>query len=146
MLHVRPCGGLPALSRAQAVWHAGGIHVEAATGLSSLLRPETLCAAWGRRATRSIQTCVANMLLMQAGDEIQTFLWDQFADWYLETSKVRIFAAQKSDDPEVQAAAAQARRVLLYVLDTNLRLLHPFMPYITEAIWQRLPHSGNPKP
>ena len=83
---------------------------------------------------------------MQAGDQIQTFLWDQFADWYLETSKVRIFAAQKSDDPEVQAAAAQARRVLLYVLDTNLRLLHPFMPYITEAIWQRLPHSGNPKP
>ena len=78
----------------------------------------------------------------QAGDQIQTFLWDQFADWYLETSKTRIFAAQKSDDPDVQAAAAQARRVLLYVLDTNLRLLHPFMPFVTEAIWQRLPHKG----
>ena len=78
----------------------------------------------------------------QAGDQIQTFLWDQFADWYLETSKTRIFAAQKSDDADVQAAAAQARRVLLYVLDTNLRLLHPFMPFVTEAIWQRLPHKG----
>lgn len=41
--------------------------------------------------------------------------------------------AQKSDDPEVLKAASEARRVLLYVLDTNLRLLHPFMPYVTEA-------------
>ena len=76
---------------------------------------------------------VQNLMRASVGVQIQTFLWDQFADWYLETSKVRIFAAQKSDDAEVLEAAAQARRVLLYVLDTNLRLLHPFMPFVTEA-------------
>jgi len=81
--------------------------------------------------------------LGQAGEQIQTFLWDEFADWYLEASKVRIFAAQKSDAPEVAAAAQQARRVLVYVLDRCLRLLHPYMPYVTEAIWQRAPHAGD---
>uniref|UniRef100_A0A0C3SYX1 valine--tRNA ligase n=1 Tax=Guillardia theta (strain CCMP2712) TaxID=905079 RepID=A0A0C3SYX1_GUITC len=81
-------------------------------------------------------------VLGQAGDQIQTFLWDEFADWFLESSKVRIFAAQKSDAPEIQKAAMEARKVLLYVLDINLRLLHPFMPYVTEAIWQRTPHEG----
>ena len=55
---------------------------------------------------------------------------------YIEISKRRI---SSSEDP---IAARQARRTLVYVLDTCLRLLHPFMPFITEELWQRLPHKG----
>jgi valyl-tRNA synthetase len=110
--------------------------------MDKLAMPERYIVSKCHQLVASVTQQLDDYTMGQAGDEIQTFLWDQFADWYLETSKVRIFAAQKSDDPEIQAAAAQARRVLLYVLDTNLRLLHPFMPFITEAIWQRLPHSG----
>ena len=71
-----------------------------------------------------------------AGTSIYSFLWDEYADWYIEISKRRIAGG----DP---AAAAQARRTLVYVLDACLRLLHPFMPFITEEIWQRLPHQGD---
>ena len=70
-----------------------------------------------------------------AGMSIYSFLWDEYADWYIEISKRRIAGG----DP---LAAAQARRTLVYVLDACLRLLHPFMPYITEELWQRLPHDG----
>lgn len=65
---------------------------------------------------------------------------------YIEASKTRIgsFAATASDgDLElVEERACRARRTLVYVFDTCLRLLHPFMPYVTEALWQQLPRSG----
>jgi len=70
-----------------------------------------------------------------AGQAIYAFLWDEYADWYIEISKRRIGA----DDAQ---AARESRRVLVYVLDTCLRLLHPFMPFITEELWQKLPHEG----
>jgi len=110
--------------------------------MEQLAMPERFIVSRCHQLVAEVTQQLDGYVMGQAGEQIQTFLWDQFADWYLETSKVRIFAAQKSDDPEVQAAAAQARRVLVYVLDTNLRLLHPFMPFVTEAIWQRLPHVG----
>ena len=68
-----------------------------------------------------------------AGQSIYAFLWDEYADWYIEISKKRM------GDPE---AEKQARRTLVYVLDSCLRLLHPFMPFITEELWQRLPYDG----
>lgn len=71
-----------------------------------------------------------------AGQAVYTFLWDEYADWYIEIAKKRIGAG----DP---IAAQQARRTLVYVLDSCLRLLHPFMPFITEELWQRLPHHGD---
>jgi valyl-tRNA synthetase len=61
------------------------------------------------------------------------FICDQFCDWYLEISKTYLA------DPE---RAPETRAVLLNVLETSLRLLHPIMPFITEEIWQRLPHAG----
>ena len=70
-----------------------------------------------------------------AGQSIYAFLWDEYADWYIEISKLRISSGDA-------AQAKQARRTLVYVLDSCLRLLHPFMPYITEELWQRLPHEG----
>eukprot|EP00287_Rhodomonas_sp_CCMP768_P029169 CAMPEP_0202855776 /NCGR_PEP_ID=MMETSP1389-20130828/91685_1 /ASSEMBLY_ACC=CAM_ASM_000865 /TAXON_ID=302021 /ORGANISM="Rhodomonas sp., Strain CCMP768" /LENGTH=906 /DNA_ID=CAMNT_0049534399 /DNA_START=24 /DNA_END=2745 /DNA_ORIENTATION=+ len=110
--------------------------------MASLAVPERYAVSLCHALVTDVTAQLDAYTLGQAGEQIQAFLWDEFADWYLESSKTRVFAAQKSDDPEIQAAAAQARRVLLYVLDTNLRLLHPYMPYVTEAIWQRLPHEG----
>jgi len=70
-----------------------------------------------------------------AGQSIYSFLWDEYADWYIEISKGRIASGDAAE-------AQQTRRVLVYVLDTCLRLLHPYMPFITEELWQRLPHEG----
>ncbi|WP_411676292.1 valine--tRNA ligase [Caproicibacter sp.] len=70
-----------------------------------------------------------------AVQKLYDFLWDQFCDWYIEISKIRL----NSGDEQ---AAQTARRVLVWVMSGTLKLLHPFMPFITEEIWQTLPHEG----
>ena len=69
-----------------------------------------------------------------AVQKLYDFIWDCYCDWYIELAKARLTG--EGED------AQNARQVLLYVLDKILRLLHPFMPYITEEIWQTLPHEG----
>ncbi|MBI4674839.1 MAG: class I tRNA ligase family protein, partial [Chloroflexi bacterium] len=70
----------------------------------------------------------------EAAQEIYHFLWDEYCDWYIEASKVTL---NGSDDEAKQ----NTRAVLVHVLDQSLRLLHPIMPYVTEEIWQHLPHE-----
>ena len=70
-----------------------------------------------------------------AAGKIYDFIWDSYCDWYIELTKPRL----GGDD---EAAKESAQRVLLYVLTEILKLLHPFMPFITEEIWQALPHEG----
>ena len=70
-----------------------------------------------------------------AADKIYDFIWDSYCDWYIELTKPRLLG----DDENSKLAA---EKVLLYVLTETLTLLHPFMPYITEEIWQALPHDG----
>jgi len=72
-------------------------------------------------------------LLGEAGRQIYDFLWGDLADWYIEAAKPRLLG----DDAPV------VRQTLAYALERALRLLHPFMPFITETIWQRLPHGGD---
>ncbi len=67
--------------------------------------------------------------------KIYDFIWDIYCDWYIEMTKARLFA----DDAERKHTAIS---VLVNVLDQILRLLHPFMPFITEEIWQSIPHEG----
>ncbi|MEE0913095.1 MAG: valine--tRNA ligase [Ruminococcus sp.] len=69
-----------------------------------------------------------------AVQKVYEFIWDCYCDWYIELVKARL--SSEGED------AQNARQVLLYVLDQILRLLHPFMPYITEEIWQTIPHEG----
>ena len=71
-----------------------------------------------------------------AVQKVYDFLWDTYCDWYIELTKTRLY----SDDAKQKQGALQ---VLVYVLDQTLRLLHPFMPFITEEIWQTLPHEGD---
>ncbi len=68
--------------------------------------------------------------------KIYDFIWDIYCDWYIEMTKARLFA----DDMDRKHTAIS---VLVYVLDQILRLLHPFMPFITEEIWQSIPHEGD---
>jgi valyl-tRNA synthetase len=69
----------------------------------------------------------------EAAQSLYHFFWDDFCDWYIELSKARVSSTE--DMPEVRAA----RQRLIHVLETALRMLHPFMPFITEELWQRLP-------
>ncbi len=67
--------------------------------------------------------------------KLYDFIWDIYCDWYIEIAKTRL----NGDNAK---KAATARAVLVYVLSNTLKLLHPFMPFITEEIWQALPHEG----
>ena len=69
-----------------------------------------------------------------AVSKLYDFIWDSFCDWYIELVKPRFFAKDESNQT--------AQQVLTYVLSGTLKLLHPFMPFITEEIWQALPHEG----
>ena len=69
-----------------------------------------------------------------AVSKLYDFIWDSFCDWYIELVKPRFFEEGESNET--------AQQVLTYVLSNTLKLLHPFMPFITEEIWQALPHEG----
>ena len=72
-----------------------------------------------------------------AAEKLYSFIWDTYCDWYIELTKPRL---QNKED---QAAREGAQRVLSYVLSGTMQLLHPFMPFLTETIWQALPHQGD---
>lgn len=71
----------------------------------------------------------------EVGRVLYNFIWDDFCDWYIEMAKLPLYG-------EDEAAKKTTRSILAYVLDNTMRLLHPFMPFITEEIWQSLPHEG----
>ncbi|MBJ7616130.1 valine--tRNA ligase [Weissella confusa] len=71
----------------------------------------------------------------EAGRSLYNFIWNDFADWYIEMTKETLNGNDEAAKKNVQA-------VLAYVLDNTLRLLHPIMPFVTEAIWQEMPHDG----
>ena len=71
----------------------------------------------------------------EAGRLLYRFIWDDFCDWYIEMSKETLAGGD-------EAAKLTTRSILVYVLDNTLRLLHPIMPFVTEEIWQSVPHVG----
>lgn len=71
----------------------------------------------------------------EVGRHLYNFIWDDFCDWYIEMAKLPLYG-------EDEAAKKTTRSILAYVLDQTMRLLHPFMPFLTEEIWQHLPHEG----
>ena len=86
------------------------------------------------RLAKTVNDNVASYELGVALAEIYSFTWDTFCDWYIEMAKSRIF--------EGGAAALTAKRVLVKVLSGILELLHPYMPFITEEIYQAIPHKS----
>ncbi|WP_079530419.1 valine--tRNA ligase [Halobacillus hunanensis] len=71
----------------------------------------------------------------EAGRHLYNFIWDEFCDWYIEMAKLPLYG-------EDEARIHTTRSILAYTLDQIMRMLHPFMPFITEEIWQHLPHKG----
>lgn len=94
---------------------------------------------WILSRLQSVQNEVTRLIdswqFGEAGRQLYDFLWNEYCDWYIEAAKVRLY--------DGTAEEAQAtRQVLAFVLEQSLRLLHPYMPYVTETIWQNLPNLG----
>jgi valyl-tRNA synthetase len=85
------------------------------------------------RTAREMDAALAGYQFHEAAQTLYHFFWDDFCDWYIELTKMDVTAEQAS------RARDAARTRLITVLEQALRLLHPFMPYITEELWQRLP-------
>lgn len=89
------------------------------------------------QAAEDINTSLENYRFNEAANSIYQFLWHEFCDWYIEISKVRLNpSVLRNNTGEYYRNLSLA--TLLFVLDNSLRLLHPFMPFITEEIWQKV--------
>ena len=87
------------------------------------------------RTAAEVEKLLGDFQVGEAGRRLHDFFWGEFCDWYIEMAKVRLKAGDPSPLP-----------VLAYVLDASLRLLHPFMPFVTEEVWQHLrPHLASPE-
>ena len=104
----------------------------------ALLLPERYIVSKCHSLVDTVTNDLEKYQLGAAGSKVYEFLWDEYADWYIEISKTRLYEGAGGGD--VNEAHA-ARRVLVYILDTSLRLLHPYMPFVTEQLWHHLPRA-----
>jgi valyl-tRNA synthetase len=88
------------------------------------------------RMIKGVEKYLAKYNFSFASKLLENFFWNDYCDWYIESAKVRIHSAEDADDKK------NAIFVLWYVLEGYLKALHPFMPFITEKIWQSMPHEG----
>ncbi|HEV2668775.1 MAG TPA: valine--tRNA ligase, partial [Blastocatellia bacterium] len=104
------------------------------------LAPPELADQWIlsrlNRVALEVRDALAEFRFHEAASTLYHFFWDDFCDWYIEMSKPFVTAKE----PTPQSTAVKRR--IVYVLEHSLRLLHPIMPFITEELWQRLPHKG----
>ena len=131
---------------ANKIWNAARfclLNSEGASVNSDLLRQSSDLPAHDRwiisrlnRTALDVGAALAGYQFHEAVQTLYHFFWDDFCDWYIELSKSEVTAEEASERRTV------ARSRLLTVLEQALRLLHPFMPYITEELWQRLPGVG----
>ncbi|MFC2316663.1 MAG: class I tRNA ligase family protein, partial [Selenomonas massiliensis] len=129
---------------ANKIWNASRYMLMNLEGTDDSFVPEesdcTLADRWIlSRAAQTAHDVTANLEnyeLGEAGRMIYEFLWSEFCDWYIELTKARLY------DKENPRAKNTALYVLRTVLERTMRLLHPFMPFLTEEIWQKLPHTG----
>jgi valyl-tRNA synthetase len=87
-------------------------------------------------AIAEVRKAIDTYRFNDAASAVYQFLWHEYCDWYLEIAKRSLY------QPESPAARAVTQRTLVETLEATLRLLHPFMPFISEELWQRLPHQG----
>ena len=126
---------------ANKVWNASRfVLMNLSDGLTDVSLPGTLAVEdrWiltkYNALVREVTENLEKFELGLAVQKLYDFIWDVLCDWYIELCKSRLQAGGE--------ASLAAQRVLVYVLGGTLKLLHPFMPFITEEIWQALPHEG----
>lgn len=85
--------------------------------------------------TREVTESLDKFEIGIAAQNIYDFFWSEFCDWYIEMAKIDLYG-------EKEERKSSTQQILWQVLDQALKLLHPFMPFITEEIWQHLPHEG----
>lgn len=91
------------------------------------------------RYAKTVTEVTRNLERFELGEAarlLYEFIWNEYCDWYIEMAKTRLY------NKDAAQARGTAQYVLWYVLENTLKLLHPFMPFITETIWQHLPHEG----
>jgi valyl-tRNA synthetase len=103
------------------------------SNLSDYSLPDRWIRGRLNQVIREVQKTLGNYKFNEATHTLYQFIWHEFCDWYLELSKLYLY---QNEDPHRRALTQET---LLKVLDDTLRLLHPFMPFITEEIWQQLP-------
>ncbi len=127
---------------ANKIWNASRFALMNLEGYDKAAKkaPLTLADAW---ILSRLQHTVAEVTrdlekfeLGEAGRLLYEFIWGEVCDWYVELAKPRLYNKEKAEE------RATAQQVLCTVLETAMRLLHPYMPFITEEIWQHLPHEG----
>lgn len=101
--------------------------------LGQLPLPETWVVSKLHMLIDTVTTSYDRFFFGDVGRETYDFFWSDFADWYIEASKARLYKV------EGHSVASVAQAVLLYVFENILKMLHPFMPFVTEALWQALP-------
>ena len=128
---------------ANKLWNASRYMLMNLEGFDKSFKPSeedyTLADKWilsrYGKVARDVTKNLENFELGEAGRALYDFIWNEFCDWYIELTKARLY------DKDDERARNTALYVLSYVLEHTLRLLHPFMPFITEEIWQKVPHS-----
>ena len=127
---------------ANKIWNAARfIHMNIDGREVPAILPETLTmedkwiVSGYNRLVAEITENLEKFELGVAAGKVYDFLWGDFCDWFIELAKIRMNGPDEAD-------AQAARQVLVWVLGGTLKLLHPFMPFITEEIWQSLPHEG----
>ncbi len=103
--------------------------------LSRLTMPDRWILSRLTRVVFNVTRLIDDYNFGEAGRQLYDFFWSEFADWYIEIAKTRLYGT----DIRSQSTA---RRVLVYVLDRVLHLLHPYIPFVTEAAWQHLPDEA----
>lgn len=103
--------------------------------LQSLTLSERFIVSRCHQLTQDVTKSLDSYKFSEAGKLVYDFLWYEFADWFVEASKCKLFSANPADK-------VSSSRVLVYVWETCLKLLHPFMPFVTESLWQLIPHEG----
>ncbi|WP_026766284.1 valine--tRNA ligase [Selenomonas ruminantium] len=128
---------------ANKIWNASRYMLMNLEGFDKNFKPAeedyTLSDKWilsrYARTVRDVTENLDKFELGEAGRMIYEFIWNEFCDWYIELTKARLY------DKENVRARNTALYVLSTVLEGTLRLLHPFMPFLTEEIWQKVPHD-----
>lgn len=121
---------LPRESDLSACQHLLEFKFDTEEALHKLPLPECWVVSELHKLIDNVTSSYDKFFFGDAGREIYDFFWGDFADWYIEASKTRLYQT---------SLAGTAQAVLLYVFENILKLLHPFMPFVTEELWQALP-------